>query len=179
MKIYTRTGDSGHTSLWGGAERVRKDSFRVEAYGAVDEANSAIGVARAFLPDGPLDSMLQTVQNRLFAVGADLSNIHVDKSLRILESHVQELEDWIDAIETDLFPLKSFILPTGSTRAALLHLARSTVRRAERRVAGLVLEEDPKAAIDLIFLNRLSDFLFVLSRKINHEEGIGDIIAHF
>lgn len=180
MKIYTRTGDAGETSLGGGgAQRARKDSVRVEAYGAVDEANASIGAARAFLPDGEISRMLEVVQNHLFSVGADLSNMNPDKTPRVREDLVEQLEGWIDEISADLFPLKNFVLPTGSAAASMLHLARTVIRRAERRVTALVTEEDGLVAIDLKYLNRLSDLLFVLSRKVNQEEGIGDIIAKF
>lgn len=181
MKIYTKTGDMGETSLWGkaGPKRSRKDSLRVESYGAVDEANSAIGLARAYGPgSGELDAMLLWVQHRLFALGADLSNIADDRRDRLTEEDVGQLESWIDALDGTLAPLKSFILPGGCLQAAELHLARTVVRRAERRLVSF-LQDDASYRLHLKFLNRLSDFLFQAARASNLEAGQDDVVAKF
>ncbi|MDA8192436.1 MAG: cob(I)yrinic acid a,c-diamide adenosyltransferase [Thermaerobacter sp.] len=180
MKIYTRTGDGGDTSLWGkaGEKRVRKDAVRVEAYGTVDEANAALGVARREVGPGPLAEPLQWIQHRLFAMGADLSNINPDALPRIQAADVDRLEQWIDEWEATLPPLRHFILPSGSRASVFLHVARTVTRRAERRVVSLVAEE-PRYALQLRFLNRLSDLLFVAARTANHNEGSGDEPARF
>ncbi len=181
MKIYTKTGDMGETSLWGkaGPKRSRKDSRRVETYGAVDEANSAIGLARAYGPgSGELDAMLLWVQHRLFALGADLSNIADERRDRLTEEDVGQLESWIDALDGTLAPLKAFILPGGCLQAAELHLARTVVRRAERRLVSF-LEDDSSYGLHLKFLNRLSDFLFQAARASNREAGQDDVLAKF
>ncbi len=179
MKIYTKTGDLGETSLWGkaGVKRTRKDSLRVESYGAVDEANASIGMARA-KADPALDQMLERVQHRLFALGADLSNINPDRVCRIGDEDVLMLEAWIDALDQSLPALKEFILPGGSETASALHLARTVVRRAERRLVSFLAEE-PSYRVHLKFLNRLSDFLFVAARRANQVSGVGDITAKF
>jgi cob(I)alamin adenosyltransferase len=180
MKIYTKTGDTGMTSLWGhdGLKRVSKDSIRVESYGAVDEANAAIGAARTYLGESLLDSTLLTVQNALFAVGADLSNISPDRVDRLEPLQLGFLEDAIDQLEESLTPLRQFILPTGSRASAFLQVARTVVRRAERRVVALVAEE-PSYALQLKYLNRLSDFLFVAAREANRAAGTEDTAAKF
>ncbi len=181
MKIYTRTGDLGQTSLWGRAteKRVAKNSERVKAYGAVDEANSAIGVARAHLSQAPLiDTALEQVQHRLFAIGADLSNISPDRENRTQDSDVTYLETIIDGWDAELEPLRHFILPVGSLAVAHLHLARTVVRRAERE-SVVLLESDPGLAPIVKYLNRLSDFLFVAARYVNHLDGTPDCTAQF
>lgn len=180
MKIYTRTGDDGDTSLWGnaGPKRVRKNAARVEAYGTVDEANAAIGVARLESSAGPIDPVLLWVQHRLFALGADLSNINREADLRLLDEDVTQLEMWIDEWDAQLPALRQFVLPAGSRSAAFLHMARTVTRRAERLVVTLVQSED-RYLLHLRFLNRLSDLLFVAARLANMLDGRGDEPAQF
>lgn len=181
MKIYTKAGDLGETSLWGkaGMKRTRKDSQRVESYGAVDEANAWIGMARTANQElSELETMLERVQHRLFALGSDLSNINSDRQDRLTDADVAMLEDWIDQLDKSLPVLKEFILPGGTGFAATLHVARTVVRRAERRLVSF-LEEEPTYRVHLKFLNRLSDFLFVAARFANQADGRGDISADF
>ncbi len=172
-KIYTRGGDGGETSL-GGGTRVRKDDRRVEAYGAVDEANAAIGVARLHC-GGESDEMLARIQNDLFDLGADLCRPgDVEGALRIVQVQVERLEREIDAMNLKLAPLDSFVLPGGSAASAQLHVARTVVRRAERLSVALAGE----AALNPLaiqYLNRLSDHLFQLAR-INNDGGAGDVL---
>ncbi len=171
-RIYTRSGDQGETSLGDGL-RVSKDSLRVDAYGTVDEANAAIGLARLHATDTALD-MLSRIQHDLFDLGADLCTPRDGKrgseALRIVPAQIERLEQEIDAMNADLPPLDSFILPGGTPLAAALHLARTIVRRAERLVVALAAREpiNPDA---LKYLNRLSDHLFVLSRVANRPAG--------
>jgi cob(I)alamin adenosyltransferase len=167
-RIYTRGGDAGETSLGDGA-RVPKHALRVAAYGTVDEANAAIGIARLHA-DASADEMLGRIQNDLFDLGADLCTPTGGRrgtgALRILAAQTERLESEIDAMNATLAPLDSFILPGGSPAAAYLHLARTVVRRAERLISELASVE----AINLEalkYLNRLSDHLFVLSRRVN------------
>jgi cob(I)alamin adenosyltransferase len=181
-KIYTRGGDAGLTGL-GTGERRRKDDLRIEAYGAVDEANSFIGVARAILMNAPgragLAATLAAIQNDLFDLGADLCVPETDRegrALRITEPQVDRLEREIDMLNADLEPLKSFVLPGGSEAAAAVHVARAVVRRAERRMATLAAAPGEKiSAPALKYINRLSDFLFVAARHLNRF-GEGDIL---
>ena len=177
MKIYTRTGDSGSTGLFGGP-RVPKDDARIEAYGTVDELNAALGAARAAGSPASIDRQLQQIQHELFALGAELASPDPDAhGLRLIgEPQIGRLEGWIDRHEERLPPLKQFILPAGCPAAALLHLARAVCRRAERRVVTLG-RHDGAAVGDsvLIYLNRLSDLLFVMTRVANAEAGIGDV----
>ncbi len=171
-RIYTRGGDLGETSL-GDGTRVKKQSLRVEAFGTVDEANAAIGLARLHAAGEALD-MLARIQHDLFDLGADLctpqSDAPAEAELRIVPAQTERLEHEIDAMNADLKPLDSFILPGGTPLAAALHLARTITRRAERLVAALAEAEtvNPDA---LKYLNRLSDHLFVLSRAANREAG--------
>jgi cob(I)alamin adenosyltransferase len=177
-KIYTRGGDSGATSLATG-ERRRKDDLRVEAYGAVDEANSAIGVARlATAAEPALDAMLARIQNDLFDLGAELATPQKPGAaegaarLAILQSQVDRLEREIDTLNAALAPLKSFVLPGGTAAAAHLHVARAISRRAERVMVALA--NAPEETVDapaLRYVNRLSDFLFVAARYANREKG--------
>ena len=173
MKIYTRTGDDGTTGLFGGP-RVSKNDLRIEAYGTVDELNSAVGLARAHLTNGAsdkMDALLEEVQRLLLVLGADLSTpmeARVDVP-RISEEAARDLEFRIDQLEDDLPPLANFILPGGTPAAASLHLARTICRRAERIVTALA-EKNSTSRACLIFLNRLSDFLFVAARWINLAE---------
>jgi cob(I)alamin adenosyltransferase len=172
-KIYTRTGDKGTTGLATG-ERVQKWDLRVEAYGAVDEANASIGLARLHTAsDLDLDAMLSRIQNDMFDLGADLATPERDKPLgweplRIVETQVTRLEGEIDAMNAAIPPLDSFVLPGGSPLAAHLHLARTMARRAERLIAQLAATPDEKvSAPALAYANRLSDFLFVAARRAN------------
>ena len=180
-KIYTRTGDDGTTGLASGERRSKAD-LRVEAYGAIDETNAAIGIARTALgADEPaLGSMLARIQNDLFDLGADLATPadapRADGSLRIVQSQVERLEREIDELNAELQPLKSFILPGGSAAAAALHLARTIARRAERVMVALAAT--PGETVDgpaIRYVNRLSDFLFVASRTAN-QRGAADIL---
>ena len=167
-RIYTKTGDKGETSL-GDGKRVAKYALRVEAFGTVDEANAAIGLARLHAK-GKLDTMLARIQNDLFDLGADLcvpETANSTKSrLRIAEAQVTRLEREIDAMNAKLKPLESFVLPGGSAAAAHLHLARAIVRRAERLMVELSRSEKVGDAA-LRYINRLSDHLFVMSRAAN------------
>jgi cob(I)alamin adenosyltransferase len=177
-RIYTRGGDSGQTSLGNGA-RVPKSSARVAAYGDVDEANSILGIVRLHT-SGTEDLVLARIQNDLFDVGADLCVPIVEEPeyppLRVTQSQVDWLEGQIDRINAGLAPLASFILPGGTPAAAFLHQARTVVRRAERLVVHLL--ETPDEAVNrlvLIYLNRLSDLLFVMSRALNGQ-GADDVL---
>lgn len=179
-KIYTRTGDDGSTGLANGERRAKCDA-RVEAYGDVDEANSAVGLARlstAALPE--LDAMLERIQNDLFDLGADLATPPSDKPLgyeplRIVMAQVSRLEQEIDTLNARLSPLRSFVLPGGSAAAAGLHLARAISRRAERRMVSLATSGEEVSAPALQFINRLSDFLFVAARVANRD-GADDVL---
>lgn len=181
-RIYTRGGDAGMTSLGDGARR-RKDDLRIEAYGTVNEANSFIGLARAALSDAPnelkLAAVLAAIQNDLFDLGADLCTPEVaggPERLRVRQDQVDRLEREIDALNADLLPLKSFVLPGGSKAAASIHVARAVTRRAERLMVGLAAEPGEKVgAPTLKYINRLSDFLFVAARHLNRF-GEGDIL---
>ncbi|HLZ65567.1 MAG TPA: cob(I)yrinic acid a,c-diamide adenosyltransferase [Aliidongia sp.] len=177
-RIYTRGGDKGETSL-GDGRRVAKHDARVEAYGTVDEANAAIGLARLHTGDAAeADAMLARIQNDLFDLGADLctpeDGRRSEGALRIVAAQVDRLEREIDAMNERLAPLKSFILPGGSTLAAHLHLARTVARRAERLVVALA-EREPVNPEAVKYLNRLSDHLFVLGRHVN-DGGAGDVL---
>jgi cob(I)alamin adenosyltransferase len=181
-RIYTRGGDRGETSL-GDGSRVAKHALRVEAFGTVDEANAAIGLARLHVAGDPAadpeaDAMLARIQNDLFDLGADLctpeGGSRAAGALRIVAAQVERLEREIDAINAALRPLDSFILPGGTPAAAHLHLARTVTRRAERLVCALAAAEtvNPEAAK---YLNRLSDHLFVLGRRLN-DNGARDVL---
>jgi cob(I)alamin adenosyltransferase len=175
-RIYTRGGDGGETSL-GDGSRVKKHALRVEAYGTVDEANAAIGLARLHTA-GAADAMLARIQNDLFDLGADLATPVTGRkapgALRIVAAQVARLEQEIDTLNDELAPLESFVLPGGTPSAAYLHLARTITRRAERLVAALA-ETEPLDPESLKYLNRLSDHLFVLSRHLN-DRGAGDVL---
>ena len=166
MKIYTRTGDLGETSLFGGA-RVSKSDPRIDAYGTVDELNALIGVARASWQESPIDAQLADIQSDLFDLGAHLAAPGSTRFMAVPELRTAELERLIDAMESELEPLKSFILPGGSLAAAHLHVARTVCRRAERLLVAL----DEEVA----YLNRLSDYLFVAARLANRHQGVEDI----
>jgi cob(I)alamin adenosyltransferase len=175
MKIYTKTGDEGETGLFGGG-RVRKDHARIEAYGTVDELNAALGTARGEALQNDLDQALRQIQNDLFDLGAELATPHAEiLKTRVGSEQIQQLEQWIDAWETELPPLKTFILPGGLRAAGELHLARTICRRAERCVVRLAeITEQPISAEIGIYLNRLSDLLFVAARLVNQRGGRGD-----
>ncbi len=168
MKIYTKTGDDGTTSLFSGG-RVPKDHLRVEAYGTVDELNSHLGVARAAQPQPAVETYLERVQNDLFRLGADLATPQDAAAawlVRITPDNVAWLEETIDAMTTELVPLKSFILPAGTPAAASLHVARTVCRRAERVTVALAQQEAINTSAK-VYLNRLSDWLFTLARYEN------------
>lgn len=179
MKIYTKTGDSGSTGLFGGG-RVPKDDVRVEAYGDVDELNAVLGMARSVEPMPRVDEVLVPIQRDLFAIGALLATpdrdkmaLHLQKA-RIDEGRIAELEGAIDQGEAELEPLTAFIIPGGTPKAAALHVARTVCRRAERHVVRLQHEvELPTLAV--IYLNRLSDLLFTLARVANRRAGAGEV----
>lgn len=174
MKIYTRTGDAGETGLFGG-ERVRKDSLRVETYGTCDECNAAIGTARAADLDPALDALLHAIQNQLFVVGGDLATPGPSDFVpRTNQAMVDWCETQIDALEAGLAPLRRFILPGGTVAAAQLHLARTVCRRAERLAVTLNADE-PLSTPVLLYLNRLSDLLFVAARAANVRAGRSDV----
>jgi cob(I)alamin adenosyltransferase len=173
MKIYTKTGDDGTTSLFSGG-RVSKTHLRVEAYGTVDELNSILGVARAHQPNSQTDAWLAQIQRQLFNLGADLATPLDAKSdwvVRMDAETVLWLENGIDEMTAELPELKHFILPGGSAAAAQLHVARTVCRRAERLIVGLQTQE-PIGDHVLNYLNRLSDFLFTLARWENMQTGI-------
>lgn len=175
MKIYTKTGDDGTTSLFAGG-RVRKDDVRVEAYGTVDELNSVIGLIRTFpLPD-PVPDWLATIQHTLFIVGSDLATPLENTPswlTRLDDAPTHQLEWWIDDMDARLPRLQAFILPTGHPAAAHTHIARTIARRAERLCVA-AHHTTPINTHVLIYLNRLSDFLFTLARHINHHFGIAE-----
>lgn len=178
-KIYTRTGDTGETALGNGV-RVAKYSDRVSAYGTVDETNATVGLARLHA-EGEMDASLSRIQNDLFDLGADLCRPDMASDataeyppLRISDAQVDRLEAEIDAMNVKLSPLKSFILPGGSTLAAQMHLCRTVSRRAERLTVGLSAEEDVNPAA-VKYLNRLSDWFFVAGRIVNND-GADDVL---
>lgn len=176
-KVYTKTGDKGETSLVGGA-RVSKASSRVEAYGDVDELNSIIGLARASLQDDQIDEALSLIQNDLFTLGADLASPSEIEVPRIQTSFVETLEELSDRFLAELEPLKEFILPGGSKAGATLHLARTVARRAERRAVKLSEAEDVNE-LAVVYLNRLSDLLFILARVANRRRGVPEKMTDF
>lgn len=175
-RIYTKGGDKGETSL-GDGSRVPKDALRVAAFGTVDEANACVGLARLHT-SGEADAMLARIQNDLFDLGADLCTPETPDPkyppLRIVEAQVERLEREIDAMNETLAALNSFVLPGGSPAAAALHLARTVARRAEREIVALAARETVNPAA-IRYANRLSDHLFVLSRKLN-DDGAADVL---
>ncbi|HTI37613.1 MAG TPA: cob(I)yrinic acid a,c-diamide adenosyltransferase [Vicinamibacterales bacterium] len=182
MKIYTRTGDSGETGLFDGT-RVPKDDLRVAAYGDVDELNAWIGFVRATIEDGELRVMLENIQRDLFAIGARLADPQhriadrVTKAAAVSDNDISRLEQWIDALDTGLPPLRRFILAGGSPAGAALHVARTVCRRAERamvtleRAHGSAAFEPPL----LVYVNRLSDLLFTMARAANRRSGATEL----
>ena len=178
MKVYTRRGDGGETDLFGGP-RVPKDDLRVEAYGAVDELNAALGECRARTAQADLGRFVEHIQGLLFDLGATLATPDAKRRQKsgvpeLVPADVDELEARIDALEQELEPLQRFILSGGSASAAAFHLARTVCRRAERRVVALGREETLEGP-GLRYLNRLSDLLFVMARVENHRAGVPDI----
>jgi cob(I)alamin adenosyltransferase len=177
-RIYTKSGDAGDTGL-GDGTRVPKDHARVAAYGNVDELNAVLGLVVANCPASPDATFLRSIQNDLFDVGADLcvppaANEEPGKSLRVTAAQAERLEKAIDRLNEKLEPLRSFILPGGTQAAAFLHLARTVCRRAERAVVTLMQSEPVNSQV-LIYLNRLSDYLFVLARVAN-DDGRADVL---
>jgi cob(I)alamin adenosyltransferase len=179
MKIYTKTGDTGQTGLFGGG-RVSKDDPRVEAYGDVDELNAVLGLARAAEIMPRIDEVLVPIQRDLFSIGALLSTPDLKKmhdhlaKAQVDEDRISELERAIDACDKELEPLRAFIVPGGTPKAAALHVARTVCRRAERRVIHLQKEvEIPQIVV--VYLNRLSDLLFTLARVANTRAGAGEV----
>lgn len=180
LRIYTRTGDKGDTGLFGGG-RVPKNDPRVTAYGEVDELNSVIGMVRAIAPLEFADPLLESIQRDLFVIGGHLATPDPDRVRKALEratlgpERVTAFEAEIDAADRELPALKAFVLPGGTPKAAALHLARTTCRRAERSVVTLAHRETVPDLF-LTYLNRLSDLLFTLARLANHRAGQGDVI---
>jgi len=177
MKIYTKTGDDGETGLFGGP-RVRKDDPRIEAYGDVDELNATVGWVRSCEPPDAIDEILRAVQNDLFAIGAELATPDPEAHHMVLIDQVRiaALEQSIDQFEASLSPLKQFILPGGTPAAAALHVARTVCRRAERRIVTLDASAGRTISREIIvYMNRLSDLLFVLARSANSQAGAGDV----
>ena len=175
MKIYTRTGDTGETSLFSG-DRARKNDPRVDAYGEIDELNAWLGLARASSLDAELSVEIVSIQRDLFAVGAQLADPGDKLAPRVTKAvigddHILRLEQLIDRLEEQLPPLRRFILAGGTPAGAALHVARTVCRRAERRIVGLDPPVDP---VLLRYVNRLSDLLFVLARLVNHRSGVSE-----
>lgn len=176
-KVYTKTGDGGETSLVGG-ERVSKASLRVDSYGEVDELNSIIGLARAYLDDSEIDDALGLIQNDLFTLGADLASPAEIQVPRISDDFISTLEELSDRFLKELAPLKEFILPGGCEAGAALHLARTVARRSERRVVALASAEEVNP-LAIVYLNRLSDLLFILARLANKRAGVSEKMTDF
>ena len=177
MKIYTRTGDDGTTSLVGG-ERVSKGSLRVEAYGSIDELNAWLGMVRAHDVSPSIVTVIERVQNELFVLGSELASgqdVSPNASMPLIsQQDIDRLEDDIDRAEKVLPVLRSFILPGGTQGAAMIHVARTVARRAERLLVTLATEQKVRGDV-IRYVNRLSDLLFVLSRRANHDAGVEDV----
>jgi cob(I)alamin adenosyltransferase len=171
MKIYTKKGDQGTTSLFGGAN-IGKNSLRIKAYGTVDELNSILGIVLTHPLSERGETILKELQNQLFVLGADLATLPSKKTKidRIGQKEIKQLEDWIDELDEQLPSLTAFILPGGAPAGATLHQARTVCRRAERHTVALKLE-NPVSDETIIYLNRLSDLLFVMARFENRESG--------
>jgi len=175
MKIYTKTGDGGKTSLFDNS-RVWKSHERIVAYGAVDELNSAVGIAISMDLDHQLKAILIRIQNELFVVGSDLANPDMsDTKIRTTENMISSLENDIDTFESELSELTNFILPGGTLMSSILHLSRTISRRAETNVIALSQKEEINK-IAAVYLNRLSDLLFVLARVLNKRKNIDDVV---
>ncbi len=174
MKLYTKSGDDGSTALFGGG-RVPKNNLRVTAYGEVDETNAAIGLALAADPDPQVAEPLRRIQSDLFVLGAELAT-PADRvaQVQLAESHITQLERWIDEACAETPALRAFVLPGGTPAAAALHLARTVCRRAERALVTLAQHEPVRPAA-IVYLNRLSDLLFALARRANHRAGVADV----
>jgi cob(I)alamin adenosyltransferase len=172
MKIYTTTGDSGDTGLPGGT-RVPKDASVTEVCGSVDELNTVLGIARAIGVPDDVDHVLDRVQHQLFELGAEVARLgaQVASACHVDVEDIRALEEKIDQFNTELPPLRNFLLPGGSLAAAQLHFARAVCRRAERRLVGLIRETPGLSRDILVYLNRLSDLLFVLARLVNQRAG--------
>ena len=179
MKIYTRTGDEGTTGLFGGG-RVAKDDARVAAYGDVDELNSVLGLARATAPADLFAELLERIQRDLFSIGGQLATPDPEKvaaaiaKAELSSDRVADFERVIDEADAELPPLRAFILPAGTAKAAALHLARTVCRRAERSTVALH-HDAAVPPLFLVYLNRLSDLLFTLARLANHRQGAADV----
>jgi cob(I)alamin adenosyltransferase len=175
MKIYTKHGDDGSTGLLGG-QRLPKDDVRVTAYGTVDELNSAIGLAAAACDDPDTRDVLRRIQSELLMLGSELATQPGRAPDVMIESgHAAQLERWIDEVSDELDPLTGFILPGGSDAASRLHVARTVCRRAERAVVALARTQHVRREVS-IYLNRLSDLLFTLARRMNHRAGLPDVL---
>lgn len=177
LKIYTKTGDTGETSLFAGG-RVDKDHLRLHAYGTIDELNSILGMARAQRLDSALDEKIRRVQTELFQIGADLATPLETEAkwiVRVDEAGIGNLEQEIDDLDATLPPLKNFIIPGGTQAAATLHVARTVCRRAERWIVALKKETEINPLV-LQYINRLSDWLFVMARAANARDGVGDVL---
>jgi cob(I)alamin adenosyltransferase len=177
MKIYTKKGDQGQTHLFGGGP-YPKDNERIVAYGTVDELNSVVGCALSEITISEFSDRLCSIQEQLFVVGAELATVNPKPDMLkgfIQNSHIQKLEQDMDAWDKELTPLKKFILPGGSKAAAFLHLARTVCRRAERKLVKLSHDEVLRPEL-LIYLNRLSDWFFVMARIVNHRAKLGDVL---
>jgi cob(I)alamin adenosyltransferase len=179
MPIYTKTGDTGETGLFGGG-RVRKDHPRTTAYGDVDELSSVLGLVRATTPSESFDGLLEEIQRDLFSIGGQLATPRPEKVAKAMEKavlppeRVAAMERVMDDAERELPPLRAFVLPGGTPKAAALHLARTVCRRAERSAVRLAADDEVSPEI-LIYLNRLSDLLFMLARLTNHRAGSPDV----
>jgi cob(I)alamin adenosyltransferase len=178
MKIYTHTGDNGTTGLIGGT-RVKKFDLRLEAYGTVDELNSFLGVVRSLQTDGHADQILEKIQNKLFVIGAHLATDEsitlIRKQMPVVEADVLGLENEMDEMNVQLPELRNFILPGGCQATSFCHVARTVCRRAER----LIVELAEKVEVDhnlIVYINRLSDYLFVLSRKVSMDQKAPEIL---
>jgi cob(I)alamin adenosyltransferase len=174
MPIYTKTGDAGDTGLFGN-RRVRKHDARIEAYGTVDELNSVLGLLAAETLDPAHRERIHAIQATLFDIGADLATVGSHRSVPRVTAHTRTLEEWIDADDAKLPPLRNFVLPGGHREAAVGHVARTTCRRAERRVWALA-DATKDVPLELaVYLNRLSDLLFVWARAANQRHGVADV----
>jgi len=175
MKIYTKTGDDGKTSLFDNS-RVWKSHERIVSYGAIDELNSAVGIAISMDLDHQLKEILLRIQNELFIVGSDLANPNMsDTKIRTTENMILSLENDIDTFDSELSELTNFILPGGTLMSSILHLSRTIARRAETHVTALSQKEEINKIV-IVYLNRLSDLLFVLARVLNKRKNIDDIV---
>ncbi len=177
MKIYTKKGDKGSTYLFGGGP-FPKDALRIQAYGTVDELNSVLGCAMTELSDSKIKNEIQKIQKELFVLGSELSSVNPNEKMKagfVQNVHVQAMEKQIDVWEENLRPLQQFILPGGSKASALLHLARTVCRRAEREVVSLSHQEEVRPEC-IVYLNRLSDYLFVMAREVNRIENQPDVL---